>query len=213
MFKYNRCPDRVRFNDLNKPLLLFHFGLQCFAAICIEIRDEASSWGWGKRDTPLERRFSVAKLFTGVDHWNFTIRPTGDVRENEISRFNWHSSVRLEGGIEGIEVLSFVSTVHEILKKEGDSWKDYLFYYYILSKSHGINVHEWKSRATDDGIFFMVDIVASVTTADIVLDKMFRIAVLWFKLVLLSHQANELKEKLKLTLVKLVSELIKLGKG
>lgn len=195
VFKYNRCSDRVHFNELNKPLLLFHFELQCFAAIYIEIRDEASSWGWGKRDTPLERRFSVAKLSTGVDHWNFTIRPTGDVRGNEISRFNWHSSVRLEGGIEGIEVLSFVSIVHEILKKEGDSWEDYLFCYYILSESHGINVYEWKSRATDDGISFMVDIVASVTTADIVLDKMFRIIALWFKFVWLFHQANRLKKK------------------
>lgn len=164
-----------------------HFGLQGFAAIYIEIRDEASSWGWGKRDTPLERRFSVAKLSIGFDHWNFTIRPTGDVRGNEISRFNWHSSVRLEGGIEGIEVLSFVSIVHKILKKKGDSWEDYLFYYYILSESHGINVYEWKSRATDDGIFFMVDIIANVTIADIILDKMFRIVALWFKFVLLSH--------------------------
>lgn len=196
VFKYNRYSDRVRFNDLNKLLLLFHFGLQCFVAIYIEILDEASSWEWGKHDMPLERRFSIAKLSIGVDHWNFTIRPMGDVRGNEISRFNWHSSVRLEGGIEGIEVLSFVSIIHEILKKEEDSWKDYLFYYYIFSESHDIKVYEWKSRATDDGIFFMVGIIASVTTADIILDKMFRIAALWFKFViLLSHQANGLKEK------------------
>lgn len=120
----------------------------------------------------------------------------GMVRGNEISRFNWHSSVRLEGGIEGIEVLSFVSIVHEILKKERDSWEDYLFCYYILSESHGINVYEWKSRATDDGISFMVDIVASVTTADIVFDKMFRIIALWFKFVWLFHQANRLKKKI-----------------
>lgn len=65
---------------------------------------------------------------------DFPLRNCPSVSTTEISRFgqrgmcagmkfhdSWHSSVRLEGGIEGIEVLSFVSIVHKILKKEGDS--------------------------------------------------------------------------------------------